>query len=93
MREAGTQRSARRVVGRPALVRSLRALLRRAHRFSAQRACGHDEQVWAARFVDGLEAVLRDVDRGAMTMAGATTGVAPGVVQWVGTLDQDGHDA
>ena len=67
MREAAAQRSARRVVGPAALVKSLRGLLRRAHRFSQQRARGRDELIWAARFVDGLGAVLREADGGAAT--------------------------
>ena len=93
MREAATQRSARRVVGPAALVKSLRSLLRRAHRFSEQRARSRDELIWAARFVDGLRALLRDVDRDAMTMARATTDAPTGALAVGSPLNGDGRDA
>ena len=94
MREVGRS-AARRVVGPAALTRSLRGLLRRAHRFGEQRARSRDELIWAARFVDGLHAVLRDVERDAMTMtmARATTAAPTGALAVGSPLNGDGRDA
>lgn len=48
----------RRVVGRPAIVRSLISLLLRTHRFSAHRATSDADRHWAARTVDALTDAL-----------------------------------
>lgn len=93
VREPGMQRVSRRVVGRPALVRSLRGLLRRAHRFSAQRARTRDDLLWAARFVDGLEAILRDAEGHAATLPRPSTDTSARGLHGAAWLQRDGHDA
>jgi hypothetical protein len=51
-------RPVHRVKGKPALVRSLRGLIIRAHRYAQHRATTPADQVWAAALIDGLFAVL-----------------------------------
>ena len=51
-----------RVKGRPALVRSLRSLLIRVHRFGKGRARTHEDVLWTARTVDVLSAALDVAD-------------------------------
>lgn len=51
-----------RVKGRPALVRSLRSLLLRVHRFGRARATTADDRVWTARVLDQLLAALAVAD-------------------------------
>ena len=48
----------RRVVGRQALEKSIRALLLRAHGYGQHRARTCDELQWAAGVIDGLTATL-----------------------------------
>jgi hypothetical protein len=48
----------RRCVGRPAIERSIRALLLRVHRFGRHRATLPENIRWAARMIDGLTALL-----------------------------------
>jgi hypothetical protein len=49
-----------RIAGRGALLRSLRALLRRVQRFGEHRAASPEEQVWTARLHDRLSAAFAD---------------------------------
>jgi hypothetical protein len=46
------------VKGRPAIVKSLRALLIRTHRFGRHRARTADDIRWAARLIDALTTAL-----------------------------------
>ena len=55
-----------RIKGRPALVRSLRSLLIRVHRFGKGRARTHEDVLWTARTVDVLSAALRTADPGSL---------------------------
>ena len=50
--------TASRIKGRPALVRSLRGLLLRVHRFGRGRARTPQDMQWAARVLDSLYAAL-----------------------------------
>jgi hypothetical protein len=50
--------SPRRCVGRPAIERSIRALLIRVHRFARHRATSPADIHWAAVVLDSLIAVL-----------------------------------
>jgi hypothetical protein len=50
----------RRTVGRPAIERSTRALLIRVHRFGRHRATSPANVQFAARWIDGLTALLQD---------------------------------
>lgn len=63
MRDLDGRRLHSRVTGRAALVRSLRGLLIRGHRFGESRARTRDDLRWAARLVDGLTATLDTVTR------------------------------
>ncbi len=47
-----------RIAGRGSLLRTLRALLRRVQRFAEHRAGTGDEQRWAARLYDELDAAF-----------------------------------
>ena len=49
---------ASRIKGRPALVRSLRGLLLRVHRFGRHRARSRQDMQWAAVRIDALDAAL-----------------------------------
>jgi len=49
-----------RLVGRGAILRALRGLLIRAQRYGVYRATTPDDQMWAARLADHLEAALRE---------------------------------
>jgi hypothetical protein len=51
-----------RVKGRPALVRSLRGLLIRVHRYGRCRAATSADQAWAAAVIDALFAALAVAD-------------------------------
>ena len=51
-----------RVPGRQVLIRSLRLLLIRVHRYGRGRATTHADQVWAAAVIDGLFAALAVAD-------------------------------
>jgi hypothetical protein len=56
-----------RVKGRPALVRSLRALLLRVHRYGRHRARTADERRWAAVVLDHLTTTVQVADPGTLT--------------------------
>lgn len=60
MRDLGRLLS--RVKGKPALVRSLRGLLIRVHRFGRARATSDADRFWTARLIDALEAALEVAD-------------------------------
>lgn len=49
-----------RIKGRPALIRSIRSLLVRVARFGRGRAQTRADQLWAARVIDGLTALLQE---------------------------------
>lgn len=51
--------TASRIKGRPAIVRSLRGLLIRTHRFGHCRARSREDVLWAARTIDVLMLALR----------------------------------
>jgi hypothetical protein len=50
---------ASRVKGRPAILKSLRLLLIRVHRFGTLRARSEQDKAWAARTLDALEGTLK----------------------------------
>jgi hypothetical protein len=52
-----------RVKGRPALIRSLRALLIRVHRFGRARAVSQPDRRWAAALIDALTAAVAEAER------------------------------
>jgi hypothetical protein len=71
--------SARRVVGRPAIVRSLRGLLLRVHRFGRHRARSRADVMWSARLLDALTdavatATADDTAGGELVETGTTSG-------------------
>jgi hypothetical protein len=57
MAEKGTP-TASRIRGRDSIVRSLRLLLIRVHRFGNRRARGAEDVAWAARMIDALTGAL-----------------------------------
>lgn len=73
-----TSRSPRRVVGRPAIVRSLHGLHLRVCRFAQHRATTELDQRWAARTLDAIAdalVVARDVGRLSCTPDGCPDSV------------------
>jgi hypothetical protein len=56
MREVESRQAETHVKGRPALERSLQALLVRVHRFARARAASAADRAWAARMIHGLQA-------------------------------------
>ena len=58
MRELDSRRCPSRVKGRPAIVKSLRALLLRTHRFGRHRARTADDIRWAGALVAALTSAL-----------------------------------
>ncbi len=59
VRELLTRDVLHRVKGRPAIERSTRALLLRVHRFGRARATTREDVLWSARWIDGLDELLR----------------------------------
>lgn len=69
-----------RVKGRPALEKRAMGLLRAARRFATCRATSRDDLAWAARVIDGLEAVLADMRTGARMPEGLPSAAVPGPI-------------
>jgi hypothetical protein len=63
MRELDSRRCPSRVKGKPALVKSMRALLIRTHRFANHRARSASDVLWAAAVIDALTATLQAAER------------------------------
>jgi hypothetical protein len=65
MRDLGF-RPQTRVKGRPALLRSLRGLLVRAHRYASARATTDTDRLWSARLIDALTLAVQTADPGTL---------------------------